>query len=241
MKRTLCALAIAALVWFPAPPPMRREFHMHPANFTGIVDQTQGKATGESIGSTVASHFDLDSSPGNFLDFSIAGRSVAPGYLSFASIGPTLFDAIYTAQVSPVASGVPSNSSFTLDLSLLSTWPSTDTAYTLLTDENELTTNLDTVDNPLSAFPSTFSYYTANADGTNVVALDADLTSITATAAAATPEPGSFALLGCSLLFAGLLARRRRSFRPPAAVGAQEIHLRAANWCHLVHGWRDLS
>ena len=206
MKRTLFALSIVALVAVSGA--SAHAAGIYTADFTGVVDQTQG-ATGESIGSTVAGHFDLDSSTGNFLDFSIAGQSVAPGFLSFASIGPALFDAIYIAQLSPVALNTPSNDSFTLDLSSLSTWPSTDTVYTLLTDENELATNLDTADNPLSAFPSTFSYYTANPDGTNIVSLSADLTSITATAAAATPEPGSLALLGCSLLAAGLFARRR--------------------------------
>lgn len=209
MKRTLSVLAIAALVAVSGAP--ARAAAIYNATFTGIVDQTQG-ATGESVGSTVTGHFDLDSGTGDFLDFVIAGQSVAAGYESFAAIGPALFDAIYTAQVSPVALGTPSNSSFSLDLSSLSTWPSTDTVYTLLTDGNQLATNLDTVNNPLSAFPSTFSYYTANADGTNVVSLNADLTSIRATAAAAvTPEPGSFALLGFSLLGAGIFAGRLRA------------------------------
>jgi PEP-CTERM motif len=207
MKRTFSALAIAALVVVSGAP--AKAGAIYTANFMGTVFSTEG-ATGESVGSTVTGHFDLDSNTGSFLDFSIAGRSVAAGYLSFAAIGPALFDATYTAQVSPVALATPSNSSFTLDLSSLSTWPSTDTVYTLLTDGVQLATNLDTVNNPLSAFPSTFGYYTANPDGTNVVALSANLTSITA-AAAATPEPGTFALLGCSLLGAGIFAARRRA------------------------------
>ena len=106
-----------------------------------------------------------------------------------ASIGPALTDAIYTAQVSPVlATGTP-NRTFSLDLSSLTNWPSTDTAFTLLTDKTQLTTNLDTISNPLSAFPSTFNYFTANADGSNVVSLDANLTSVTATAHTRTGQP----------------------------------------------------
>ena len=175
-------------------------------NFTGTVFQTQG-ATGQAVGSTVMGHFDLNSATGNFLDFTIAGKSVAPGYSSSASIGPALFDAIYTAQVSPVSSGMPSNSSFSLDLSSLTSWPSTDTAFTLLTDTAQLSTNLDTIGNPLSAFPSTFNYYTANANGTNVVALSANLTSITAEAAV--PEPATLVLVASALLGLGFVRRRR--------------------------------
>ena len=202
MKRILSVLAIAALA--AAVPAYATVYSV---SFTGTVYQTQG-ATGQAVGNTVTGHFDLNSVTGSYLDFMIAGQSVAAGYLSSATIGPALTDAIYTAQVSPVALGTPSNSSFSLDLSSLSTWPSTDTAYTLLTDTTQLTTNLDTVNNLLSAFPSTFNYYTANANGTNVVALNADLTSIKA---APVPEPASLALLASSLLGLGFLVRRRRT------------------------------
>jgi hypothetical protein len=143
--------------------------------------------------------------PPNFLDFTIAGKSVAAGYDSSATIAPAGFDAFYTAQLSPVSAGGTSNSSFSLDLSSLTNWPSFETAFSLLNDSTQLSTNLDTVSNPLSAFPSTFNYYTANADGTGIVALTADLTSITTT----TPEPASFALMGCSLLAACLFVRSR--------------------------------
>ncbi len=203
MKNTLSVLAIATLAVLSSA--RAHASTIYDVNFTGIVSLTQG-ATGESVGSTVMGHFDLDSSTGDYTDFTIDGESVAAGYMSSASFVPSMTDAIYTAQVSPVSTGEPSNSSFSLDLSSLSTWPSTDTVYTLLTDTSQLTTNLDTITNPLSLFPSTFNYYTANADGTNVVSLTADLTSITATA---TPEPASLGLIAPLLLGLGILVRRR--------------------------------
>jgi hypothetical protein len=203
MKNTLSVLAIATLAVLSIASAHAEAIYS--VDFTGTVFQTQG-ATGQSVGSTVTGHFDLDSATGNYLDFMIAGKSVAAGYMSFANIVPALTDAIYTAQVSPVASGTPSNSTFSLDLSSLSTWPSTDTVDTLLTDTTQLTTNLDTITNPLSAFPSTFNYYTADSDGTNIVALSADLTSISATAV---PEPASLALVAPLLLGLVFFVRRR--------------------------------
>ena len=200
MKTTLSVLAIAALaVVVPA------HAAQYSVNFQGIVSQTQG-ATGQALGNTVTGHFDLDSTSGNFLDFTIAGKSVATGYSSSAVIVPPFTEALYTAQVSPVSSGGSTNSTFTLDLSALSSWPATVTAYTLLTATAQLTTNLDTINNPSSAFPSTFGYYMADASGGNITALNANLTSVTATA---TPEPASFALLGSSLLGLALFVRRR--------------------------------
>jgi hypothetical protein len=206
MKNRLAVLAAIALAVLCAA--SAHADTIYSADFTGTVFQTQG-ATGQPVGSTVMGHFDVNSNNGRFLDFTIAGQSVAAGYMSFASIGPALTDAIYTAQVSPVSSGKPINSTFSLDLSSLSTWPSTDTAYTLLTDTAQLTTNLDTISNPLSAFPSTFNYYTANANGSNVVALSAHLTTITATTSTVAPEPASMALVAPLLLALGLFVRRR--------------------------------
>ena len=201
MQQTISILAMAALA--AVVPAYATSYSV---NFAGTVSQTQG-ITGEAVGSLVTGHFDLDSTTGSYLDFSIAGKSAATGFASSATLGPALFDAIYSAQVSPVSTGTSANSTFTLDLSSLSTFPTTDTAFTLLSDDTQLTTNLDTVSNPLSAFPSTFSYYTANADGTSVASLNANLTTISTIA---TPEPGSFALLVPSLLGLGLFIRRRR-------------------------------
>jgi len=103
-----------------------------------------------------------------------------------------------------VPQGGSTNSIFAFDLSSLSTWPTTDTALTLLTDANRLATNLDTVTNPNSLFPSMFSYYTASADGSHIVSLTADLTAI----GVSTPEPASLPLLVSSML--GLATARRR-------------------------------
>jgi hypothetical protein len=201
MKRTLSVLALTALA---ATVPAHAAILA--VSFTGTVFQAQG-ATGQAIGSTVMGHFDLNSTTGSYLDFTIGGKSVATGYMSSANIGPALTDAIYMAQLSPVSTGMPSNSTFSLDLSSLTTWPSTDTPYTLLTDPTQLTTNLDTINKPSSAFPSTFGYYTANSNGTNVVSLTANLTSVNVSASAI-PEPASLALVAFSLLGLVLFARR---------------------------------
>lgn len=203
MKRILYFLAITAMA---VATPAHAGF-IFSADFTGVVDQTQG-ATGFSPGDTVTGHFDIDSGTGKFLDFKIGGKSVEPNFDSTATFSPGNFDAFYTAAVSPVAQNTPSNSSFTLDLSSLTSWPAFDNVYTLLIDKNQLATNLDTASNPKSnGFPSTFSYYTANANGSSVVSLGANLTSITATA----PEPGTLAVAASALLGLGLMARRRRA------------------------------
>jgi hypothetical protein len=205
MKNKISYFAIAALATLAAVPARATIFDV---NFTGVVYQTQG-ATGDAVGDTVMGHFALDDSTGNFRDFTVAGMTVASGFQSSAAIVPALTDAIYTAQVSPVSTGGTSNSSFSLDLSSLTTFPSTETAFSLLTDATQLTTDLDTLNNPASAFPSTFDYYTANANGTNVVSLNANLTSISTTVLI--PEPGSLALVAFTLLGLGVCVRRRRA------------------------------
>lgn len=203
MIRTITLLAFAS---FAATVPVSAATYS--VNFTGIVSQTQG-TTGQAIGNTVTGRFDLDDLSRSFLDFTIAGQSVASGFSSSATIVPALTDAIYMAQVTPVSTGGSVNSTFTLDLSSLTTWPASETPFSLLTDTAQLASNLDAVNRTGSTFPSTFSYYTGNANGTNVVSLTANLTSITAAATA--PEPATFALLGSSLVVLGLWARRRRA------------------------------
>jgi hypothetical protein len=172
--------------------------------FSGVVATTVG-GTGYAIGASVTGEFVYSTTTNSFDFFTVGGQSIPTGFDSSASITPSLTDAIYQAQISPVSTGGTISNTFNLDLSSLTTWPSTNDAVRLLTDANQLATNLDTVTNPLSAFPSTFSYYTANADGSNVVSLSADLTSLQVTA----PEPASLTLLATSLLGFGAMRRRR--------------------------------
>ncbi len=199
MKRSFSVLAFTALaVVLPA------RAASYSVDFTGIVSQTQGP-TGEAVGNAVTGHFDLDSVTSSFLDFTIAGQSIAAGYQSSVSIGPNNRDAFYSAQITAVPRSPSIGSTFWLDLSSLTSWPQTDSAYTLLADTNQLTTNLETINNSRSGFPSDFFYYTANFDGTNAVGLSGNLTSINVTA---TPEPASLALIVPSLFALGLFIRR---------------------------------
>jgi hypothetical protein len=200
MKQNL-SLAIAAMA---AAFTVSAQAANYSVSFTGLVYQTVG-ATGRSDDDTVSGGFVL--TPGGFSSFEVDGLSVAPGYDSKPYITPDEFDAIYEAQVSPVATGGSINSTFALDLSSINGWPSSDTAQTLLTDTNQLTTNLDTIANDPNNFlsDSTFSYYTANSDGTGVVSLAVDLTSLNV----AVPEPMSLPLLASSLLGMAVVRRRR--------------------------------
>jgi hypothetical protein len=175
-------------------------------SFTGeVVSQT---GTSFSINQSISGSFVYNTAKSAFVSFTIGGASIATGFSSSAKTTPGLTDAIYEAQISPVATGGSVNETFSLDLSSLTAWPSSN-AIALLSNTTQLTTNLDTIGNPLSAFPSTFGYYIATASGTGVTAVTADLTSISTGPAAAVPEPNALALLVGGVLSLGLLRRRR--------------------------------
>ena len=198
MKRSLLILAAAALANVTL-----AHATTYSATFTGTVTSIQGE-TGENVGNPITASFNLNDATGQFSNFTIDSMSAPAG--SLANNGLSFTDAIYEDQISPVSVGGNVNSTFTLDLSAVGQWPvGVDTFYSLLTDKSQLPSNLDTSGD---YFTSTFGYYMANAAGSNVVSLNADLTSLTVTAS---PEPSSFVLLGSSLLGLGVMLRRRRA------------------------------
>ncbi len=168
------------------------------ARFSGTVSDQNN--TTFAVGSTIAGTFVYDTAIRRYLSFNIGGQSVAPGYLSSASVTPDLYSAIYQAQVSPLAGG-STNSTFAVDLEGISPWPSNDAILVLL-NAARLASNLDTA-------LSTFGFFTGNPDGTGVRSLNAALAAIRVTAI---PEPGSTALVLIGLTALGLRrARRARS------------------------------
>jgi hypothetical protein len=111
MKYTL-SLAISAVAAALAAP---AHAMLYDVSFSGLVTQTQG-ATGDSVGDTISGEFVLNDA-GSFLSYTIDGHSAPAGFDSSAGIVPSLTDAIYTAQISPVATGGTINSTFSLGLS----------------------------------------------------------------------------------------------------------------------------
>lgn len=166
------------------------------ARFSGVV-QSQVDS-GYAAGDAVSGSFSWDTGSAGFQSFTVGNRAIGAGYTSEATLTPDNYSAIFQAQISPVGGGGSVNETFTLDLEGLLPWfsPSATDAVPLLTSST-LQTNLDSAS-------STFSFYVADAAGTNVHRLVASLAQVSAV-----PEPasGALVLVACA---AGLMARRSR-------------------------------
>ena len=169
------------------------------ASFTGQVQSQTG--TGFAPNTPISGSFAYDTASASFVSYVVGGESVATGYTSAASLTPDGYTALYTAQLSPVQSGVSVNSTFSLDLEGVQPWTGS-SAISLLTDTAQLASNLDLQD-------SSFRFYTANADGTSVRTVVAELTGVSAVVAAV-PEPSTTALLSLGLGALALIGGRRR-------------------------------
>ena len=168
------------------------------AKFLGqVATQTN---TSFAVGSAIDGEFVYDTATSRYLSFVVGGQSVAPGFLSSATITPDLYSAIYQAQLSPVPLPGSRNSTFTVDLEGQHPWPSNN-ALALLTDASQLATNLD-------RSLSNFGYYNANGDGTDVHSLSATLSALQVSAV---PEPGTAALMLVGLAAAARRLGRRRA------------------------------
>lgn len=169
-------------------------------DFTGTVSSETG--TSYAVGAAISGSFAYDTTSASFLSFAVGGQHIPTGYTSSVSFTPDMYSAFYIAQISPLQPGVTVNRTFTLDLEAANgPWTSAN-PIALLSDSAQLAGNLD-------PSMSNFGFYMANADGTAVQSLSAQLNSVEVVAAV--PEPGTTALVSLGLLAVGWRAARRRA------------------------------
>jgi hypothetical protein len=176
---------------------------IYATTFSGTVASETGFDQ-NAVGSTVTGSFIYNADAGAYVSFIINGVNAPAGSASSALITLGQTDAIFQSQLSPVSAGGSTNTTLALDLSALTSFPTTDTALSLLVDATQIPGNLDIASGSTNGFPSTFSIYEANADGTNLQTLTADLTSVSTFI----PEPAGIALLAMSMLGLGFVRRR---------------------------------
>ena len=167
------------------------------AKFSGVVSSQIGTAF--VTNAPISGEFIFDTATSTYTLFSIGGQSVAAGFASLAALSPDNYMALYQAQLSPVAVGGDVNSTFSVDLEALNAPWAGGSAIALLSSA-QLASNLDTTQ-------SSFTYYTANSNGSNLQTVTATLTGIQVSAV---PEPASAALwlAGLAVVVGGACRRR---------------------------------
>lgn len=193
--KTLSLLPLALAAAFTA---LSAQATVVTADFSGLV-QSQTNA-GFSLGSPISGTFSYDTDTASFLSYTIGGQDAASGFRSTATFTPDRYSAFYTAQASPLQPGVAFNSTFTLDLEGNAPWTGA-TAIGLLGDAAQLAADLDLAD-------SSFGFYRADASGSNVHSVSAQLTALNLVAPV--PEPATGALLALGLAAIGWRGARRR-------------------------------
>jgi hypothetical protein len=184
------AIAAAALAT-----PFAAQATVVDVTFSGLVQSEI--SSGSTVGSVITGEFIYDTTLAVFKMFSIGGESVAAGFASQADLSADRYSALYQAQLSPVAVGGDLNSSFNVDLEGLNGWTASDAGALL--SSAELPLNLDKT-------LSSFGYYMANSNGSNITSLTASLTHLQVSTV---PEPASIALLLAGIAVVGAAVRRR--------------------------------
>jgi hypothetical protein len=197
MTKILSLLASGAMLAVLAAP---ADAAIYNTTFSGTVTATQG--TTYATGNAVTGSFTYDSGTNTFLNFTIGNQSAVQPFTSSVSVAPGgvigPYSAFFTAQYSPVQQTGSQNETFTLDLEALDKF-SQSTALGILTDP--------TLASQLDPTLSQFTFYLADANGTNIRSLTASLSTVN-TANTAVPEPASLLLLAAPML--GFAVARRR-------------------------------